>query len=251
MKKLSLFSALGVSTLTLGAILASGLSTAEETEKSVDIDAAPAEQSLVVAELFTSQSCSSCPPAEALFSELADQDDVLTIEWHVDYWDDLIHGGSNWKDPYSNPVYTERQRSYNASLRRTRAVYTPQAIVNGVSEGVGNRGRDVSSMIRTAENLTVPVTIKGETIEVGASASTADIIFLRLLKNHETNVKGGENKGRKLFGKNIVLEASLLGKTSGQTSQFERPEIGNNESCAVLIQSLSGDVGPVLGAAKC
>ena len=106
-------------------------------------------------------------------------------------------------------------------------------------------------MIRTAENLTVPVTIKGETVEVGASASKADIIFLRLLKNHETNVKGGENKGRKLFGKNIVLEASLLGKTSGQTSQFERPEIGNNESCAVLIQSLSGDVGPVLGAAKC
>ncbi len=247
MKKLALFSILTVTALATTSIIFSPQSSASETTK----DNMAPDTPLIVAELFTSQSCSSCPPAEALFSELANRDDVLSIEWHVDYWDDLIHGGSNWKDPYSNPVYTERQRSYNESLRRTRAVYTPQAIVNGVAEGVGSRRGEVSNMLRTAEDLSVPVAIKGNTIEVGASKADADIIFLRLLKDHETNVKGGENKGRKLSGKNIVLEASLIGQTGGKTLQIERPEIGDNENCAVLIQSLSGDVGPVLGAAKC
>jgi len=72
---------------------------------------------LKVAELFTSQSCSSCPPAEALFSDLAEREDLLTLEWHVDYWDTLIHGGSKWKDPYSDKAFTNRQRTYNRSFR--------------------------------------------------------------------------------------------------------------------------------------
>ena len=204
MQKLSLLSAIGVSTLALGAIFVSGLSSAAETSKTSDINSPTAGQTLIVAELFTSQSCSSCPPAEALFSELAEREDVLTIEWHVDYWDDLIHGGSNWKDPYSNPIYTERQRSYNQSLRKTRSVYTPQAIVNGLTEGVGSRRGEVSTLLRTADQLSVPVAISGDNIEVGASSANADVIFLRLLKDHETNVRGGENKGRKLSGKNIL-----------------------------------------------
>ncbi len=74
---------------------------------------AAAPSSLIVAELFTSQSCSSCPPAEKLFSSLADEENILTIEWHVDIWDSLIHGGSRWKDPYSDKKFTARQRSYN------------------------------------------------------------------------------------------------------------------------------------------
>ena len=121
----SLFSWLAASALTAVAAIGVFSYAAETDAKTAD------ESPLVVAELFTSQSCSSCPPAEALFSELADQDNLLTIEWHVDYWDTLIHGGSKWKDRYSEKEYTARQRDYNASLRGTRGVYTPQAIING------------------------------------------------------------------------------------------------------------------------
>lgn len=206
---------------------------------------------VIVAELFTSQSCSSCPPAEALFSELSEQDNVLAIEWHVDYWDKLVHGGSRWKDPYSDEDYTERQRAYNAAIRDTRGVYTPQAIVNGRLETVGSRDREVTGLLKQAKDLSVPVSIQNNTIAVGASESGADILFVHLLQKHVTDVKGGENKGRQLSGKNIVLDAKILGKTGEQVVEFDLPSIGEGESCAVLVQSIDGQVGPVLGAAKC
>lgn len=206
---------------------------------------------LTVAELFTSQSCSSCPPAEALFSDLADQDTLLTIEWHVDYWDTLVHGGSKWKDPYSDKSFTARQRSYNQSLRGTRGVYTPQAVINGQTEGVGNRRAEVTGLVKKAAALPLSVDIENNTVNVGANAADVEVLFVRLLKQHQTNVKGGENKGRKLHGKNIVLSAEILGTTADAPTQFEIPSVGPGETCAVLVQSMSKDVGPILGAAKC
>jgi len=212
---------------------------------------APSE-TLIVAELFTSQGCSSCPPAEKLFSKLADQDNVLTLEWHVDYWDDLVHGGSRWKDVYSSDAFTDRQRAYNHTLRGVRNVYTPQAIVNGRVEGVGSRSNEVSSMMKYASEFKIPVQINTNTVSVGKSNKEADILFVRLLKEHQTDVKGGENKGRKLAGKNIVLAAHVLGQTGAQPTEFKIPSVGEGESCAVIIQSLDGaNVGPILGAAKC
>ena len=241
----SLFSWLAASALT--AVAAFGvISYAAET------DATTADESpLVVAELFTSQSCSSCPPAEALFSELADQDNLLTIEWHVDYWDTLIHGGSKWKDRYSEKEYTARQRDYNASLRGTRGVYTPQAIINGKLENAGNRRHAVAKMLANAPELSIPVEIEDNRVKVGASESEVEVLFVRLLKQHETDVKGGENKGRKLSGKNIVLEAQVLGQTGASATEYKIPAVGQGETCAVLVQSLDDKVGPVLGAAKC
>lgn len=211
---------------------------------------APADQ-LVVAELFTSQGCSSCPAAEALFTKLAKRDNVLTMEWHVDYWDQLVHHGSRWKDPYSKNAFTQRQRSYNRSLRGKNASYTPQAVVNGHLEGVGSRPSAVNNMLGNAPALTVPVQIANQKVTVGPSADKADILFVRLLKSHETNVKGGENKGRKLSGENIVLEAVVLGNTGSSPAEFTLPKVGTGETCAVLVQTLDGDVGPVMGAAKC
>jgi len=206
---------------------------------------------LIVAELFTSQSCSSCPPAEALFSSLADQDNLLTIEWHVDYWDDLVHGGSKWKDLYSSKAFTARQRAYNWSIRGVGGVYTPQAIVNGQLEGVGSRRGEVTHMLENTEILPVDVQITNNKVVVGPSNQGADILFVRLLEKHQTNVKGGENKGRLLAGKNIVLEAEILGETGGKVKEFSLPSVGAGESCAVLVQTLDGELGPVLGAAKC
>ena len=243
MQTKTLLSWLTASALTAAAAFA-GISYAAETT-------ATAAQPLIVAELFTSQSCSSCPPAEAFFSELAEQDNLLTIEWHVDYWDTLIHGGSKWKDRYSQKDYTARQRDYNAALRGTRGVYTPQAVINGKLEEAGNRRRAVTNMIANAPALSVPVEIENGRVKVGASASELEVLFVRLLKQHQTDVKGGENKGRKLHGKNIVLEAEVLGTTGAGSTDYKLPAVGQGETCAVLIQSIDGEVGPVLGAAKC
>lgn len=249
MKTLSLISVLVVTTTALSAVVFSSFSSAAETPS---LEAEPAAASpLIVAELFTSQSCSSCPPAEALFSNLAERDNVLTMEWHVDYWDQLVHGGSKWKDRYSNEAYTQRQRAYNRSLRGKSAVYTPQAVVNGKTEGVGNRRHEVADLLETAKTLSVPVTIDNNIAEIGGNTSATDILFVRLLKQHETDVKGGENKGRKLAGKNIVLEANIIGQTGTGATSYKLPSIGENETCAVLVQSQEKNVGPILGAAKC
>lgn len=247
MKKLPLFSLLAVTAASFF-----GLTVMTEKAEAQQIETvASSNDSLVVAELFTSQSCSSCPPAEALFSQLADEENLLTIEWHVDYWDDLIHHGSRWKDRYSDRAYTARQRAYNRSLRGTGGVYTPQAIVNGRIEGVGNSRGDVTEMLEYASKFKTPVNIENGAVTVGANKKSVEVLFVRLLKQHETNVKGGENKGRKLSGKNIVLEAEVLGKTRNKPMEFKLPKVGEGETCAVLVQSLSRDVGPVLGAAKC
>lgn len=245
-----------LSLLALSATAFAGLSSASERSDTetlmikTSIDETPAN-SLTVAELFTSQSCSSCPPAEALFSELAEREDLLTIEWHVDYWDSLVHRGSRWKDVYSKKEFTARQRSYNRSIRGTNGVYTPQAVVNGELEGVGNREGAVSNLLRSAPALSIPIQINQNLVTIGPDQTGNDVLFLRLLEKHETDVKGGENKGRKLAGKNIVLAAEVLGKTGSKTTQFEIPDVGEGETCAVIIQDLSGDVGPVHGAAKC
>lgn len=245
MKKLSLLSVLAVSIAGISLFTALPVTALPEAAE------AQADAPLIVAELFTSQSCSSCPPAEALFSDLAERDDLLTIEWHVDYWDRLVHGGSKWKDPYSDKAFTARQRSYNQSLRGTRGVYTPQAIINGQTEGVGNNRQDVTSLISDARALPLSVTIADNTVAIGSTDTAVEVLFLRLLKQHETDVKGGENKGRKLHGKNIVLSADILGKTSVKPAQFDIPPIAAGETCAVIVQSLSKDAGRVLGAAKC
>ena len=247
MKKLSLFSLLAVSVVSfIGLNVITQQAEAQQFETVVN-----SNDSLVVAELFTSQSCSSCPPAEALFSQLAEEENLLTIEWHVDYWDDLIHHGSRWKDRYSDRAYTARQRAYNRSLRGTGGVYTPQAIVNGDYEGVGNRRGEVADLISFAKDLTLPVNITDNTVTVGPHDKSVEVLFVRLLEQHETNVKGGENKGRKLSGKNIVLEAEVLGQTGDKPSEFKLPKVGEGETCAILVQSLGRGVGPVLGAAKC
>ncbi len=245
MKFVSIYSALAV---TIAVI--TGLSLTTPNAKA-EASSSQAPAPLVVAELFTSQSCSSCPPAEALFAELSDREGLLTLEWHVDYWDELVHGGSKWKDRYSDKVFTERQRSYNANLRGTRGVYTPQAIVNGHVEGVGNSRSKVSALVDNARALPLSVEIENNAVIIGANDTEVEVLFVRLLKQHETNVKGGENKGRKLHGKNIVLDADILGKTANVQTQFEIPSIGAGETCAILVQSLSKDVGPMLGAAKC
>lgn len=118
---------------------------------SLTIAGEPAKRPTVI-ELFTSQSCYSCPPAEAYLGELAEKDNIIALEFHVDYWNDLVHGGDGrWRDVHSSAAYTERQRAYAARLPRGQ-VYTPQMVIDGQSFAVGSRRQNVSERMRQAQN---------------------------------------------------------------------------------------------------
>ncbi|HLJ64950.1 MAG TPA: DUF1223 domain-containing protein, partial [Stellaceae bacterium] len=98
----------------------------------------------VVVELFTSQGCNSCPPADAYLGELAARPDVLALSFHVDYWDYI-----GWTDPYSSKQATQRQRAYSHQMA-LRYIYTPQMVVNGTSEGVGSERQTIERLITSA-----------------------------------------------------------------------------------------------------
>ncbi|MEM6681876.1 MAG: DUF1223 domain-containing protein [Pseudomonadota bacterium] len=212
----------------------------------------------VLVELFTSQGCSSCPPAEALLRELAQTPGVVAIEWHVDYWDTLVHRGSSWKDPFSSRAFTARQRAYNRTLRGTSGVYTPQSVIAGQAEAVGSSRAQIFRAINAVPSAPVHV----ETQQIGDRATAqvagasgahqgADVHFVRLLKRHDTRVSRGENKGRDLSGVHVALERVKLGTFENTAQQFELPPLRPNETCAIIVQNADGWLGPVLGAAYC
>ncbi len=214
----------------------------------------------VVVELFTSQGCYSCPPAEAFLGELADRADVVALEFHVDYWDSLNymwHG--QWKDPFSAPEYTQRQRLYNVAIRGQSGVYTPQMIIDGRLEAVGShRGRVTDNMTRAAKTvgkLAVAVAARGGRLQASISegaAGMADIILVRFLDRAETVVQKGENHGKVLVSRHIVREMRKLGSWRRDRVALDLPADaagGDGMGCAVLVQTPNH--GPILGAALC
>ncbi len=216
---------------------------------------------VTVIELFTSQSCYSCPPAEAYLGELAEDENIVALEYHVDYWDTLNYGRhGRWKDVWSKPEMTARQRDYNAELRNTRGVYTPQMVVDGRSEAVGSRRREVSNLIRKARNDGQPrVSIEaakrndgGIDVSLPETAGTgAEVWLVIFVREHTTKVVRGENHGKTLTNHNIVREVRKVGSWDGAAAKIAVPdiELEDGQDCAILVQD--GAVGPVLGAAYC
>ncbi len=214
-----------------------------------------------VVELFTSQGCYSCPPAEAFLGELASRDGVLPLEFHVDYWDKLVYGAAGkWKDVFSSPWATRRQQNYNMSIRGSARVYTPQMVVDGRSEMIGTHRRDVLSSIRKASRAKHPrieIMIKhrsegGFAISLdGAATEPSAVWFVRYIKAQTTEVLAGENKGKTLISHNIVTELRRLGDWKGQMTTLELTDVtlDDNQGCAVIVQSES--LGPIFGAAVC
>ena len=208
----------------------------------------------VVVELFTSQGCSSCPPAEAFLSELAPRKDVIALEFHIDYWDYI-----GWKDSFAKPAFTKRQKGYVSSLKG-RYSYTPQMVINGKAHVVGSHRDEVESLIERyrAEDAGGPaVKIKrdGDSVEVSVGAdarqgATYDVMLFTFDKPHTTEVRRGENRGRMLTNANVVREAIALGTWSGKAATYKTSLAGidGDGGCAVLVQKQ--DLGPVLAAAK-
>ena len=135
---------------------------------------AGAETRPAVLELFTSEGCSSCPPAEVIVNELAQRSDVLPLSFHVDYWDDL-----GWRDRYSLASATERQRGYARTLRRS-SVYTPQVVIDGSRDIVGSqRGAVMQAVSGARDGVSTSVSVNGRTIQIhvgsGSDAANADV----------------------------------------------------------------------------
>ncbi len=209
MKNMRTLSAAAVA-LTLSAIAAASHAAAGE------------RNGAVVVELFTSQGCYSCPPAEKFLGDLAGQKSVIALEFHVDYWDDLVYGAAGkWKDPFSKPAYTQRQRTYNQRIRGTGNVYTPQMVIDGKLEAVGSRRLSVLNAMREAETArrdSVGITVtmasgRVQKVDLDAAGKGAGSVWLvRFIKVKETRVSSGENKGKALLSHNIVTGVQKIGK---------------------------------------
>jgi hypothetical protein len=208
-----------------------------------------------VVELFTSQGCSSCPPADRYLAELAKDPGLLVLSWPVDYWDYI-----GWKDTFASPAFTARQKAY-ASARRDDQVYTPQAVIDGVTHAVGNdrdrvqealdaNGRTLSCVITLADRdgkIGIDVAPKG-----GASGS-ATVWLLRVLRTANVAIGRGENKGRSVTYTNVVREAIPVGQWSGGPVHFDaaRPTLGEGEGLVAILQTgTAAKPGAILAAAK-
>ncbi|HMA15894.1 MAG: DUF1223 domain-containing protein [Bacteroidota bacterium] len=207
----------------------------------------------VVVELFTSQGCSSCPPADELLAELAADPGVLALSFHVDYWDYI-----GWKDPFAAPQYTERQRDYAAALG-LRYVYTPQMVIDGRHNVVGSKRREVvqavekASAAMTAVDVTLEATDGGRAVlSAGTPPSEEATVWLVIFDDgHDTPVERGENRGRALHNSNVVRELKALGAWSGAAKSFPldfaKAKAEGRGGCAVIVQQGRG--GAILGAA--
>ena len=210
-----------------------------------------------VVELFTSQGCYSCPPADEFLAELIEQHpDVVALEFHVDYWDDLKYGAAGiWKDPFSSSKYSTRQRSYNQQpLLGRPGVYTPQMIVNGVTAQVGiSRTAVIAALAVQAPPATLKLTAESDQINIAVSGpvGTDAVVWLAEFDLfHETMVSAGENQGVKMQNHHVVTGLRRVGMApaTGDTISVSYRQ-QNNRSCAVLIQS--PETGAMQAAAYC
>lgn len=214
---------------------------------------AASEKGPVVVELFTSQGCSSCPPADDFAGKLAGQDDLIVLSFHVNYWDYI-----GWKDPFATEETTDRQHAYARALG-LRHVYTPQMVIDGTTHEVGSDVTAVRRAIQTAEStdprIPVTATVVGEgkvRVDVpGIERSVdAEVLMVVFERSHETDVARGENRGRTLVNHNIVQRLVRLGEWNGEAKSFmlSVADVGAGEGCVVLVQAAGN--GPILGAAK-
>lgn len=201
----------------------------------------------VVVELFTSQGCNSCPPADELLAELAERDDVIALALHVDYWNYL-----GWRDTFSSPANTLRQRDYARALGE-RMIYTPQIVVNGVVGVIGSRRDAVRDAIAAARPMTVSVTIApdGDMLRATAAADqplAAEVVYIVYDATAIVAVTEGENRGRDMIAVNPVRLLTMLARFTGGEGTWTLPAPRDARGVVVLVQSTEDR--RILGAAR-
>ncbi|MBS0422639.1 MAG: DUF1223 domain-containing protein [Proteobacteria bacterium] len=202
-----------------------------------------------VVELFTSQGCSSCPPADAYVGQLSKRPDVIALAFHVTYWDDL-----GWRDRFALTEAVDRQNVYARNLRRS-TVYTPQLIVDGLDDRAGTAAR-----LAASDGIPVAITVTASNlqVEVGTGSNptathippSGDVVLVSYLRHAVSAIGRGENAGRKLEEFNIVRSIRKLGVWSGGNAKFS-VAVGSLPTDATDVAVLVQGVGQraIVGAA--
>lgn len=206
-----------------------------------------------VVELFTSQGCSSCPPADAILSEIGARKDIIALAYHVDYWDYI-----GWRDTFGSPAYSTYQRNY-ASARHEPRVYTPQLMVNGQKDVVGSRRGEVNSALSEAAlPITLDLMEKDGLISISAKGnvdfSSAQLWLVTFKKTASVAIGRGENRNKTLEYSHIVTSRQLIGMWDRDEGVSLKLPINGllgdmSDGAAILIQQdVDGLPGPILGA---
>ncbi len=204
----------------------------------------------VILELFTSQGCSSCPPADALMAEWAKLPGILPLSLHVDYWDYL-----GWKDTFGKKGHSSRQQEYARHLG-SRQIYTPQAVVDGQFQAIGSDRKAVQAALAKARGeqriaLQAERGKDGWQVRVPAAAAQgeAELVLCRYDRRQEVAIERGENTGRTITYLNVARAWNRFGRWSGSAGLYAVPDLGDidwdKEGVVVMLQSLNG---AILGA---
>lgn len=211
----------------------------------------------IVVELYTSQGCSSCPPADALMGELVGRQDILPLSFHVTYWDHL-----GWKDGFGLEQSEKRQKVYNTRFQ-IDSYFTPQAVVDGLATCIGSQRKamgkiftkagaqmdDIPVQIRIDKeknDITIKVFGLDDGVDVTQMPSYLDVWLVTFAKGYRTQIEGGENVGKDVPSYNIVRRLMLLGKWNQRTNFYHLP-LDNfmEDAMAVLVQGEEG--GRIMG----
>ena len=203
----------------------------------------------VVVELYTSQGCSSCPPADAMLHDLAARDDVIALALHVDYWDYI-----GWKDSFGRPENTARQHAYARAARAT-TVYTPQMIFNGQEHVVGSRAGQVMAALQSqfdrGQSFDVAVSRNGGQVAIRAGVGPyGDYVvqLVRYLPRGTVDIRRGENAGRTITYANIVTDWTVIARWDGRVPLNLVADAPGSDGVVVLVQQAGH--GPIVGAAE-
>jgi hypothetical protein len=241
--------------ITLGFLLAVLTQTA--WAKHADTGQKPTPPRPVLLELFTSQGCSDCPAADRMVTELASRDDVIALSLPITYWDIL-----GWKDTFATEANTRRQKSY-AQLMNRSGIYTPQMIIDGRIDVIGNQRNRVMQAVAlrrgaVGHETSIPILLRkiSNRIEIAiprnakGSKSAGTIWVMRTLAQGSVSVGDGENRNRQLTYTNLVRDLQRAGEWGGQSMKIDLPlNVGKLKYDGVVVILQAEDFGPVLGAA--
>lgn len=211
---------------------------------------AQSSSSPVILELFTSQGCNSCPPADALMAEWAKLPGTLPLSLHVDYWDYL-----GWKDTFGKKGHSNRQQEYARQIG-SRQIYTPQVVIDGRFQAIGSDHKAVQAALSKARKeqriaLQADRSNGSWLVRVPAAAAQgeAELVLCRYDRRHEVAIERGENTGRTITYLNVARAWNRFGRWSGSAASYALPDLGDvdwsKEGVVIMLQSLNG---AILGA---
>jgi hypothetical protein len=255
-KRTILFSGIVILVLVVSSFTTRYVFGKKETKKEMLITS---KNGFAILELFTSQGCSSCPPADAVLAKYALQENpnIIPLAFHVDYWNYI-----GWKDPFSKSQFTDRQRNYVNQLH-AQGNYTPQLVINGKYELVGSKENSIENIVKkeiTVKNqfqIDIKKSVISEktlTIEFETNATAANVITnLALVKKKEfTSIKRGENSGLKQTNYNIVFDFKTVKSHSNATNKvsfvFDSEKVASDFIVVAYLQNST--TGAIVGATK-